>query len=52
MSNSGGVEHRELHNAYSYYFHLATFDGHVRTVTAISFPENGYFHATTVHDGV
>lgn len=23
----GGVEHRELHNAYGYYFHMATFDG-------------------------
>lgn len=23
----GGVEHRELHNAYGYYFHMATADG-------------------------
>ncbi|XP_021900349.1 probable glucan 1,3-alpha-glucosidase [Carica papaya] len=23
----GGVEHRELHNAYGYYFHMATSDG-------------------------
>ena len=23
----GGVEHREVHNAYGYYFHMATSDG-------------------------
>ena len=23
----GGVEHRELHNSYGYYFHMATSDG-------------------------
>ncbi|XP_057495532.1 probable glucan 1,3-alpha-glucosidase [Actinidia eriantha] len=26
----GGVEHRELHNAYGYYFHMATADGLVK----------------------
>ncbi|KAI5669532.1 hypothetical protein M9H77_19385 [Catharanthus roseus] len=26
----GGVEHRELHNAYGYYFHMATSDGLVK----------------------
>ncbi|CAL5368853.1 unnamed protein product [Camellia sinensis] len=26
----GGVEHRELHNAYGYYFHMATMDGLVK----------------------
>ncbi|KAK9291916.1 hypothetical protein L1049_019868 [Liquidambar formosana] len=26
----GGVEHRELHNAYGYYFHMATTDGLVK----------------------
>lgn len=26
----GGVEHRELHNAYGYYFHMATAEGLVR----------------------
>lgn len=26
----GGVEHRELHNAYGYYFHMATADGHFK----------------------
>jgi alpha 1,3-glucosidase len=26
----GGVEHRELHNAYGYYFHMATAEGLVK----------------------
>ena len=26
----GGVEHRELHNAYGYYFHMATSEGLVK----------------------
>lgn len=26
----GGVEHRELHNAYGYYFHMATAEGLMR----------------------
>ncbi|KAK4741685.1 hypothetical protein SAY87_025273 [Trapa incisa] len=26
----GGVEHRELHNAYGYYFHMATADGLIK----------------------
>jgi alpha 1,3-glucosidase len=26
----GGIEHRELHNAYGYYFHMATADGLVK----------------------
>lgn len=26
----GGVEHREVHNAYGYYFHMATSDGLVK----------------------
>lgn len=28
--HQGGVEHRELHNAYGYYFHMATADGLVK----------------------
>ncbi|XP_015088133.1 pre-mRNA-processing factor 19 [Solanum pennellii] len=31
---------------------VAKFDGHVGSVTAISFSENGYFLATAAHDGV
>ncbi|XP_031483715.1 pre-mRNA-processing factor 19-like [Nymphaea colorata] len=31
---------------------VATFDGHVGPVTAISFSENGYFLATAARDGV
>lgn len=26
----GNVEHRELHNAYGYYFHMATADGLIK----------------------
>lgn len=26
----GGVEHREVHNAYGYYFHMATADGLIK----------------------
>ncbi|XP_062094176.1 probable glucan 1,3-alpha-glucosidase isoform X2 [Humulus lupulus] len=28
--HQGGVEHREVHNAYGYYFHMATSDGLVK----------------------
>ncbi|GJN20807.1 hypothetical protein PR202_gb08229 [Eleusine coracana subsp. coracana] len=31
---------------------VATFEGHVGQVTAMSFSENGYFLATAAHDGV
>ncbi|KAG9141569.1 hypothetical protein Leryth_022243 [Lithospermum erythrorhizon] len=31
---------------------VARFDGHVGSVTAVSFSENGYFLATTAQDGV
>ncbi|TYH86249.1 hypothetical protein ES332_D01G028600v1 [Gossypium tomentosum] len=31
---------------------VANFDGHIGSITAISFSENGYFLATAAHDGV
>ncbi|WP_248793495.1 WD40 repeat domain-containing protein, partial [Escherichia coli] len=31
---------------------VAKFEGHTGAVTAISFSENGYFLATSAHDGV